>query len=82
MNSLIRRIDLATNRTSTLRSATHPRGVAIDPSGTFALVAVRRGPRIPLVRTQTSASRTGGAHKKPHRFPAPHCAQPEAFLVG
>ena len=49
LNSRIRRIDLATNITTTLSSSfTYPLGVAIDPSGTFALVAVRHGPRVPL----------------------------------
>ena len=57
-NSGIRRVDIATGATTTLAGGTggssdgvggsaqftRPGGIAIDPSGTFALVAVRRPP--------------------------------------
>ena len=60
-NHRIRRIDIATGATTTLAGAGYgfldgaggsaqfwvPRGIAIDPSGTFALVAVRRPPPHP-----------------------------------
>jgi len=54
-NNRVRRVDIATGATTTLCGSTrgfrdgsgasaqfnHPAGVAIDPSGTFALVGVR-----------------------------------------
>ena len=58
-NNRIRRVDIATGATTTLAGSgsagfldgdggsarfKHPLGIAIDPSGTFALVAVRRPP--------------------------------------
>ena len=64
-NHCIRSIDLATGVTTTLAGTggasggwdgpsarfKHPWGVAIDPSGTFALVGVRHGPRTHYVPT-------------------------------
>ena len=54
-NHRIRRVDIATGATTTLAGSGSsawfyfPTGVAIDPSGTFALVAVRRPPPHPRV---------------------------------
>ena len=62
-NNRIRRVDIATGATTTLAGSgsagfldgdgaiaqfNKPAGVAIDPSGTFALVAVRPPPVLPL----------------------------------
>ena len=64
-NNRIRRVDIATKATTTLAGSgsggfldgpgaiarfNSPLGVAIDPSGTFTLVAVRRPPRTPTSR--------------------------------
>ena len=61
-NHLIRRVEIATGATTTLAGTgtlgfldgdgaiakfNYPRGIAIDPSGTFALVVVRRPPPYP-----------------------------------
>jgi|SouAtlMetagenome_1021521.scaffolds.fasta_scaffold109173_1 hypothetical protein len=66
-NHRVRRIDLATEATTTLAGSTegfrdgdgasalfnNPTGIAIDPSGTFALVSVRvPGPHLlPILQT-------------------------------
>ena len=64
-NNRIRSIDLATRETTSLPERfNRPRGVAIDPSGTFALVAVRRGP--PYTYKHTSHRR-----HPPHLYPTP-----------
>ena len=64
MNNRIRRVDIATGATTTLAGSgtrgflngaggiaqfDRPHGIAIDPSGTFALVAVRRPPPHPRI---------------------------------
>ena len=63
-NNRIRRVDIATGATTTLAGSgnqgfldgagadarfKYPQGVTIDPSGTFALVAVRRPPPYPRI---------------------------------
>ena len=69
-NHRIRRVDIATGATTTLAGSgtqgfldgaggsarfNDPNGVAIDPSGTFALVVVRRPPRTPACRHPQTA---------------------------
>ena len=74
-NHRIRRVDLATGATTTLAGSgsagfldgdganaefNNPAGIAIDPTGTFALVTVRAGPAPPpaLVVPKTTAMAT------------------------
>ena len=85
MNNRIRRVVIATGTTTTLAgSGTRgfldgasgiarfdgPVDAAIDPSGTFALVTVRRPPPCPRI-TPSRRRHTRLAHgvEGPHRFP-------------
>ena len=75
-NQRIRRVDIATGATTTLAGSGsagfldgagasaqffYPRGIAIDPSGTFALVGVRRPPPYPRI-TPNPADGTPASH--------------------
>eukprot|EP00964_Phaeocystis_antarctica_P163072 scaffold138547_cov190-Phaeocystis_antarctica.AAC.1 len=72
-NNRIRRVDISTGATTTLAGSSpygvkdddvgtnarfyHPLGIAIDPSGTFALVAVRAWPPAPRASWPSSPQR-------------------------
>ena len=76
-NHRIRRVEIATGATTTLAGSgsagyldgaggsarfRNPYGVAIDPSGTFALVAVRRPPPYPRIPPSRRRHNTRLAH--------------------
>ena len=76
-NHRIRRVDLATGATTTLAGSgsagfldgasgsarfKYPRHVAIDPSGAFALVGVRRPPPYTPASRQCPANGTPASH--------------------
>ena len=76
-NQRIRRVDIATGATTTLAGSgtggfrdgaggsarfSGPIGIAIDPSGTFALVAVRRPPPYPRIPQSRRRHNTRLAH--------------------
>ena len=100
LNNRIRRVDVTTGATTTLAGSTNgfndaavgtsarfnsPSGVAIDPSGTFALVGVRASPASPRPRViapflQTAHPRLTLTHRtahSPHHLPL-RCVVPAA----